>query len=1017
MKRYRYILGSLMAAILWLASATCLPGQTTATLQCFYDDTGQLIKTVDPAGNITTYSYDPVGNIVQVSRSTLSSPGAMSVFNVTPQKGGVGQTVTIQGQGFSSSPASNLVKFNGTQATVVTATATSLVVTVPAGATTGTVSVTAGGATAQGPTFTVLVVLVSLALSPASPATIPLGESTQFSATGTFSDGSTQNLTGMVAWTSSAINVLPIGAGGQAVPVSPGTAVITAQLISLQAGVAQAITIVTVTPAAVESISVTPSNLTVPAGRQVSYSAEGMYSDGSTKNLTNSVTWASTNMKAGTISSSGVLTSLMQGTTTIQATLGAVTGSTPLTVGPPGPTPRFTLIPNTDGTISVFAVTAFTGQLRPIGFAVNPNGANSAAVVVAVDPMAPYVYVTEPRASQLAGFSIDPNIGILTPISGSPFPAPGSPSSIAVDPAGKFVFLLDQTTGVNVYTIAADGTLKAVNGSPFAAGSSPASLAIYPQGGFLYAANQAANTLSAFAINATTGALTQVTGSPFPTGNSPVSVTLDPTGRFLYVANQGDSTISAFTIDSTSGVPTPIGGLPVTTGTLPVSVAAESSGQFVYALSAVSEIAGGTGNLSAYTINGTTGALTPISGSPYSVGHIPRTLTIDPSGQFLYVANQSSVMEFTIGLTGALTVGRTFRSRDNPVAIAIFAGTSAPVFTPSFAYVANSADGTLSGDSVDASTGSLGAVMNSPFSTGKDPVWTAASPAGQFLYTANQTDGTISAFGIDAASGELTQIANSPFPAGSKPSSVAVDPSGRFAYAANQTSGNVSAYSISAGALAPIAGSPFSADTGSVAVAVDPLGKFAYVANKTAGDVSTFVIDPVAGGLISLDGSAPVKNSPVAVTVDPTGNYVYVANSGSNNISAFSISDPFGGGLSAIIGSPFTAGTTPSSLTTDQSGKFLYVANAGSNNVSAYSINPATGALTALAGSPFSAGTTPSFVAVDISGAYLYVVNAGSNNVSAFSINTATGALTPLANSPFAAGTTPLSIALIGTVH
>jgi 6-phosphogluconolactonase len=82
--------------------------------------------------------------------------------------------------------------------------------------------------------------------------------------------------------------------------------------------------------------------------------------------------------------------------------------------------------------------------------------------------------------------------------------------------------------------------------------------------------------------------------------------------------------------------------------------------------------------------------------------------------------------------------------------------------------------------------------------------------------------------------------------------------------------------------------------------------------------------------------------------MDPSGKFLYVANSGSNNVSVFSIGST--GALTAISGSPFSAGTAPIGLSITGTDKVEYVANMGSNNVSAYSLNTATGVLTAVAG-------------------------------------------------------------------
>jgi DNA-binding beta-propeller fold protein YncE len=95
----------------------------------------------------------------------------------------------------------------------------------------------------------------------------------------------------------------------------------------------------------------------------------------------------------------------------------------------------------------------------------------------------------------------------------------------------------------------------------------------------------------------------------------------------------------------------------------------------------------------------------------------------------------------------------------------------------------------------------------------------------------------------------------------------------------------------------------------------------------------------------------------------------------SNDVSGYTINATTGA-LTAIVGSPFPAGSAPFSVAVDPTGKFAYVANAdfNSNNVSGYTINATTGALTAIAGSPFPAGSFPVSVAVDPTGKFAYVV-------------------------------------------
>ncbi len=175
-------------------------------------------------------------------------------------------------------------------------------------------------------------------------------------------------------------------------------------------------------------------------------------------------------------------------------------------------------------------------------------------------------------------------------------------------------------------------------------------------------------------------------------GQFPTGLTLDPTGRFAYVANCGIRTCTFST----------------------------------------------SGNVSAYTINAATGALTPVAGSPFSAGSGPIELAVEPTGRFLYVANITS--------------------------------------------------NNVSAYAIDATSGALTLVPGSPFSAGDGSHAVAVEPTGNFIYVVNIRSSNISAYTIDAITGALTPVPGSPFPTGpggSAPHSVAVDSTGQFVYAIN----------------------------------------------------------------------------------------------------------------------------------------------------------------------------------------------------------------------------------------
>lgn len=233
------------------------------------------------------------------------------------------QNVTTTATWASSQPAVATVSNAAGSQGVATAVATG----------TATVSATLSGLTG-GTVLTVsAATLSSLAVTPASPS-IAKGTTKQFTAIATYSDSTTQDVTGTAAWTSSNVNVATVSAAGLATGVNPGSSTTTATL----SGKSDSTTL-TVTSASLQSIAVTPANPSVPAGNQRPFTATGTYSDGSTQDITTTVTWASSNASLATISnaagSKGVATGVAQGSVTITATLSNVTGSTGLTIGPP----------------------------------------------------------------------------------------------------------------------------------------------------------------------------------------------------------------------------------------------------------------------------------------------------------------------------------------------------------------------------------------------------------------------------------------------------------------------------------------------------------------------------------------------------------------------------------------------------------------------------------------------------------------------------------------------------------
>jgi plastocyanin len=182
---------------------------------------------------------------------------------------------------------------------------------------------TASGTMVGTVTVQPLVSLSSIAVTPAN-TTIAPGNTQQYTAMGTFSDNTTADITNQVAWSSTNTAVATISNTGLASGVAAGTTTIMATQGNITGS-----TGLTVNSSSLQSIAVTPANPSVAKGLTQQFHAMGTFSDGSSRDVTSQVTWASSNTAVATISnaagSQGLATGVTPGTSTITATEGNVT--------------------------------------------------------------------------------------------------------------------------------------------------------------------------------------------------------------------------------------------------------------------------------------------------------------------------------------------------------------------------------------------------------------------------------------------------------------------------------------------------------------------------------------------------------------------------------------------------------------------------------------------------------------------------------------------------------------------
>lgn len=201
-----------------------------------------------------------------------------------------------------------------------------------------TISATMNGVTGTATLQVTPALLVSIAVTPAD-VTLPLGSTRQFTATGTFTDSSTQNLTTQVTWMSSDDTRVAIsnadGSRGLATGLTTGTVTITATLGGVSGQTS--LEVIGIVLQSIAVTSMTTGDLAVGRTRQLV--ATGTYSDNSTADLTTQVTWTSSDDARATVSnidgSRGLVTAVAAGGVTITATLATISGTLAINVVPP----------------------------------------------------------------------------------------------------------------------------------------------------------------------------------------------------------------------------------------------------------------------------------------------------------------------------------------------------------------------------------------------------------------------------------------------------------------------------------------------------------------------------------------------------------------------------------------------------------------------------------------------------------------------------------------------------------
>jgi 6-phosphogluconolactonase (cycloisomerase 2 family) len=307
-----------------------------------------------------------------------------------------------------------------------------------------------------------------------------------------------------------------------------------------------------------------------------------------------------------------------------------------------------------DGKVAEFTRNLTTGALTLIGSVA--AGSINGPIGITNGPSAKYIYVTNSADGNVREFKISPTSGALTAIGGSPVAAGKLPQWIALTPNAQFAFAINMGDAtITPYTVDANNGSLTANGAAFSSALLKGPAAAVASNSWLYVTDSVKGTIVSFPIGSS-GTLGAGTATALSGSVMPGPVIMDPTGQFVYVSDQKLGQIYFLTVGT--GVltlqPPPVtsslageGGLAIATTTL--------GNEFLFVANQLAV----PPTISVFFVNvgGTLGFPVQYPAIPDGLLNQPTGLIADPTGSFLYVANQGNgtISQFPIDPTsGAL---------------------------------------------------------------------------------------------------------------------------------------------------------------------------------------------------------------------------------------------------------------------------------------------------------------------------------------------------------------------------
>lgn len=361
---------------------------------------------------------------------------------------------------------------------------------------------------------------------------------------------------------------------------------------------------------------------------------------------------------------------------------------------------------------------------------------------------------------------------------------------------------------------------------------------------FVYIANHEDHTISAYRSNPATGTLTSVLGSPFKVGDYPLNIVVNTAGSFAYVLNSANGrleksgeyaydSISAYRINPVTGVLTAIAGKPLKTGIGSISAAIDPTGTFVYVANNGDGVglSSNSSSISIFRIDTTSGALTPVRKNSLRIDYHPLNITVSKTGLFAYVTYE----------------GHDYWSLQND-GIEVFL--------------------------INNTTGDLTPIRDDSLNIDGTPIFLTIHQSGKFAYLAfngndsNNSNGVIF-YRINASTGKLSEIGSLKIK--DSVNSIAINSLGSFVYVITDVATYAYRISSDLGTLRRVEGSPFKNVNQEVLgqnrnITINSAGTCIYE-TTSEGALLVFKVDISTGVISPLEGTFVTGRDPVSIVL------------------------------------------------------------------------------------------------------------------------------------------------------